>query len=156
MGNKIGTLQSTPRLQIQKYYPNKRDEDGQSNWQDGELVHAEHMNHLEDGLAEVSKLDLTPEDGSLSGVTSDGVFHAIENTRIAISADISTRVPKQLSVLPQVDKNADKKLLYVYVDNNGVPSRMSVKDITNSKIRTVQGVLPSDLQPGEYIFLEKE
>ena len=37
------------------------------------------MDHIENGLAEVSKLDLTPEDGSLSGVTSDGVFHAIES-----------------------------------------------------------------------------
>lgn len=156
MAERIGALRSTPRLQIQKYYPNKRDEEGNSNWQDGELVHAEQMNHVEDGLAEVSKLDLAPEDGSLSGVTSDGVFHAIENTRIAISTDVSTRVPKQLSVLPQVNANADRTALLVYVDNNGVPNRMSVNDITNSKIRTVQGVLPSDLQPGEYIFLEKE
>lgn len=74
MGNKLG---STPRLQIQRYYPSKRDKDGNSNWKDGELVHADQLNHIENGLAEVSKLDLTPEDGSVSGVTSDGVFHAI-------------------------------------------------------------------------------
>ena len=152
MGNNIN---STPRLQIQKYYPNKRDQEGNSNWQDGELVHANQMNHIENGLAEVSKLDLTPEDGSLSGVTSDGVFHAIENAKLVLSDHIGSKVPKQLSVLPQVSSNANRKTLLVYVDNNGTPSRMSVDDITNSKIRTVQGVLPDDLQAGDYVFVEK-
>ena len=156
MGNKIGNLGSTPRLQIQKYYPNKRDDQGNSNWQDGELVHSEQMNHIEDGLAEVSRLDLTPEKDSMSGVTSDGVFTAIENTRLNIESDMNSKVPKQLSVLPQVGSGVDKKTLLVYVDNNGTPSRMSVYDINSSKIRTVQGVLPGDLQAGDYVFVEKE
>lgn len=65
-----------------------------------------------------------------------------------------TTVPTNLSILPKLSKNANRNYANVYVDNNGVGSRISVKELLSTLLRTSDKI-PDDLQNGEYIFLEK-
>lgn len=72
--------------------------------------------------------------------------------------DIRTVVPKaikndtSISILPNTAKRSDA---YLFVDNNGQASKVSMQDLLDKKIRTVSEE-PSDLQVGDYIFLKLE
>lgn len=61
---------------------------------------------------------------------------------------------KDLSILPSLNINADRSKVNIYVDNNGMPSKISAKNLLSTLIRTTTSI-PVDLQDGEYIFLEK-
>lgn len=62
-------------------------------------------------------------------------------------------VPKRLTILPNVDSSFNRKNIYLYADENGTSKRISMKNLLDKKMRTVNSI-PSDLQEGEYIFLE--
>ena len=64
-------------------------------------------------------------------------------------------VPKRLSVLPIVNENAERDKVYLYADENGTSKRISMRNMLDTKIRTVNGI-PINLQPNEYIFNEIE
>jgi hypothetical protein len=144
------------RLIIQKYYPNKVNALGKSDWRDGELVRAGQLNHIEDGLAELSKLDILPQENSERALTSGGAYLAIKNATLSLTTEIETKVPKDLGSLSIVPASAQRAQLFLYVDNNGSPNKMSIADLANLKIRTIdEEILPENLQVGDYIFLKK-
>lgn len=64
-------------------------------------------------------------------------------------------VPKRLSVLPVVNENAERDKVYLYADENGTSKRISMRNMLDTKIRTVNGI-PINLQVNEYIFNEIE
>lgn len=63
-------------------------------------------------------------------------------------------VPARLSTLPDLNKMHDRMSVMVYVDDNGVDSKISMKDMFGLFIRT-GNEKPADMQAGEYLFLEK-
>lgn len=63
-------------------------------------------------------------------------------------------VPSRLNALPNLDTTSSRMNALIYVDNNGTGTKVSMKDMFGMFIR--QGATqPSDMQPGEYLFLEK-
>lgn len=73
----------------------------------------------------------------------------------ASAKDIEKVVPKRLSVLPIVNENAERDKVYLYADENGTSKRISMRNMLDTKIRTVNGI-PNNLQVNEYIFNEIE
>lgn len=59
-------------------------------------------------------------------------------------------VPRDLSVFPTLG-TTDRSATYVYVDGE---KKVSIRNLNSYLLRTVDKV-PEDIQPGEYIFLEK-
>jgi len=139
-------------ITIQKYYPNKQDSEGRSNFKNGEFLHACQINHIENGIMDLSIVNTAPVEGSQRLITSGGVYDAING----IDTRIEAKVPLVLGALPTVPSTADKTTLYLYVDNNGAPGKISMSQITQSSlVRTVaSGDLPADMQPGEYVYME--
>lgn len=64
----------------------------------------------------------------------------------------NTKVSKRLENTPILTVKNSKNQ-YIFVDNNGVDSKISIKDINNRLLRTVDEI-PSDMEEGEYIFLK--
>ena len=90
-----------------------------------------------------------------NGALNKGVLKTINNealaTRTGGNLDL---VPQRLNTLPNLDINSSRMNAMVYVDNNGTSSKVSIKDMFGMFIR--QGATqPSDMQAGEYLFLEK-
>lgn len=144
-------------LIIQKYYPNKQDSSGRSNFKNGEFLHACQINHIENGIMDLGIVNTLPVEGSERLITSGGVYTAIQLIDTHVEEQIAERVPLALGSLPIVPTTADKSKLYLYVDNDGSPSRMSVGEITQaSLVRTVNEgePLPPDMAPGEYLYVE--
>lgn len=69
-------------------------------------------------------------------------------------AEREEMVPRRLNVFPIIDAKTANQNAYLYVDNNGTPSKIPILDILNkTNIRTVDSV-PTDFETGEYLFLE--
>ena len=72
--------------------------------------------------------------------------------------DIRTVVPKaikndtSISILPN---DAERTNAYLFIDNNGQASKISMQDLLDKKIRTVSEE-PNDLQVGDYILMKLE
>lgn len=64
-------------------------------------------------------------------------------------------VPKRLNMLQDLDVKANKDKVYLYADNNGVDSKVSINSMLKAFIRKDIEV-PVDMQPGEYLFLEQK
>ena len=62
-------------------------------------------------------------------------------------------VPKDFSTLSIVPNDFDKSDAYVYIDYNNTSNKISISNIVDKKIRTVEEV-PSDWKNNEYIFEE--
>lgn len=62
-------------------------------------------------------------------------------------------VPKDFSTLSIIPNDFDKSEAYVYVDYNNTSNKVSISNIVDKKIRTVEEV-PSDWKINEYIFEE--
>ena len=62
-------------------------------------------------------------------------------------------VPKDFSTLSIISNDFDKSEAYVYVDYNNTSNKISISNIVDKKIRTVEEV-PSDWKNNEYIFEE--
>lgn len=90
-----------------------------------------------------------------NGLLNKGTLKTINNealaTRLGGNLDL---VPQRLNTLPNMDTTSSRMSVLLYVDNNGTSSKVSMKDMFGMFIR--QGATqPSDMQPGEYLFLEK-
>lgn len=77
------------------------------------------------------------------------------HTGFASSKDLENYVPKQLSILPKVDDSHNRSSILIYANDNGESCYISMKDMLSKQIRT-SSAIPSDMQPGEYLFLEKK
>ena len=75
--------------------------------------------------------------------------------KMTLTATKEQFVPKRLSLVKEVEAKDDRSKIYLFVDNNGRDAKISLKDINSKILRTVNEV-PTDLQVGEYIFLEIE
>ena len=63
-------------------------------------------------------------------------------------------VPSRLNTLPDLSTSSSRMNALIYVDNNGTGTKVSMHDMFGMFIR--QGATqPSDMQAGEYLFLEK-
>ena len=62
-------------------------------------------------------------------------------------------VPRDFSTLSILSNDFDKSEAYVYVDYNNTSNKVSISNIVDKKIRTVEEV-PSDWKINEYIFEE--
>ena len=62
-------------------------------------------------------------------------------------------VPKDFSTLSIIPNDFDKSDAYVYVDYNNTSNKVTISNIVDKKIRTVEEV-PSDWKINEYIFEE--
>ena len=62
-------------------------------------------------------------------------------------------VPKDFSTLSIIPNDFDKSEAYVYVDYNNTSNKVTISNIVDKKIRTVEEV-PSDWKNNEYIFEE--
>ena len=113
-------------ITIQKYYPNKQDSEGRSNFKNGEFLHACQINHIENGIMDLGIVNTAPVEGSTRLITSGGVYNALQG----IDEAIEEKVPLVLSSFPTVPSDADKTTLYLYVDNQGTPNKMALSQIT--------------------------
>ena len=77
------------------------------------------------------------------------------HTGFASSKDLENYVPKQLSILPKVDDSHNRSSILIYANDNGKSCYISMKDMLSKQIRTSSSI-PSDMQTGEYLFLEKK
>lgn len=77
------------------------------------------------------------------------------HTGFASSKDLENYVPKQLSILPKVDDSHNRSSILIYANDNGESCYISMRDMLSKQIRT-SSAIPSDMQPGEYLFLEKK
>lgn len=77
------------------------------------------------------------------------------HTGFASSKDLENYVPKQLSILPKVDDSHNRSSILIYANDNGKSCYISMRDMLSKQIRT-SSAIPSDMQPGEYLFLEKK
>lgn len=75
------------------------------------------------------------------------------HTGFASSKDLENYVPKQLSILPKVDDSHNRSSILIYANDNGESCYISMRDMLSKQIRTSLEI-PSDMQPGEYLFLE--
>lgn len=73
----------------------------------------------------------------------------------ASAKDIEKVVPKRLNALPNVNERTDRNKVYIYVDEDGNERKISMRNMLDTKIRTVNGI-PINLQVNEYIFNEIE
>ena len=77
------------------------------------------------------------------------------HTGFASSKDLENYVPKQLSILPKVDDSHNRSSILIYANDNGKSCYISMRDMLSKQIRTSSSI-PSDMQTGEYLFLEKK
>ena len=80
-------------------------------------------------------------------------YESSGHTGFASSEQLTLLVPKRLSTLPNLSATADRKKAYLYVDNDGNNSKIDIATALSFLIRTSDSV-PSDMQAGEYLFLE--
>lgn len=71
----------------------------------------------------------------------------------ASSEQLNLLVPKRLSTLPNISNMADRSNAYLYVDNNGSDSKISISKMLGNLLRKGESI-PLDMQPNEYLFLE--
>ena len=78
----------------------------------------------------------------------------INGQSILGSGSFTNVVQARLNTLPNLNKQSDRMSVLVYVDDNGTKSKISMKEMLGMLIRKGASV-PSDMQSGEYLFLEK-
>lgn len=76
------------------------------------------------------------------------------HTGFASAEQVSLLLPKDISVLPKNDLTNRNAKIYIYDPSLSIQeTQVSVEDLLDSKIKTVQSV-PDNLQTNDYIFLE--
>lgn len=78
-------------------------------------------------------------------------YESSGHTGFASSLDLKNYVPKDLSIIPQMEAVNRDGLLYV--DNDGSPNTISINTLLDKKVRTVTDY-PDDFEVGDYIFQE--
>ena len=70
--------------------------------------------------------------------------------------DSSVSIPRRLTVLNDLDTVNSNAKQYLYVDdeNTQTSSKISLKELASSVVKTVESI-PINMQPGQYIFLKK-
>lgn len=71
----------------------------------------------------------------------------------AVNERVNLMVPKRLALIPDLPNNADRKRVYLYVDNNGNDGKIAVSTMLGNLLRKGDSI-PNDMQPDEYLFLE--
>lgn len=75
------------------------------------------------------------------------------NAEMSMDDRLNLLVPKRLNVIPTLDDAANNDTAMLYVDNNGIDSKISISGLRTRMIK--QGdEIPANLQKGEYLFLE--
>ena len=77
----------------------------------------------------------------------------VSSVKLVVKLIEEKSVPKRLSLLTDVDKFEKREKIYLYADENGKSKKISIRNLMDTKIRTVTDV-PIDLQHNEYIFKE--
>ena len=80
-------------------------------------------------------------------------YESSGHTGFASSEQLNLLVPKRLSTIPNLDNKANRKNAYLYIDNNGSDSKVSINSMLNCFLRKGDSI-PEDMQPDEYLFLE--
>lgn len=76
------------------------------------------------------------------------------HTGFASAEQVNLLLPKDISVLPKNDLTNRSAKIYIYDPSLSIQeTQVSVEDLLDSKIKTVQSV-PDNLQTNDYIFLE--
>ena len=78
----------------------------------------------------------------------------INGQSILGSGSFTNVVQARLNTLPNLNTQSNRMNVLVYVDDNGTKSKISMKEMLGMLIRK-GAVVPSDMQSGEYLFLEK-
>ena len=116
--------------------------------------------------------DISVQGKALSGVRSDGPGNVVSDieynsdtneliakkpTDFATAEELSILeqnvIPKDFTTLSILSNDYNKTDAYVYVDYNNTSNKMSISNIVDKKIRTVESA-PSDWKNNEYIFEE--
>lgn len=105
--------------------------------------------------AEIDQLDadLSNVQETLIGSGEGQNIKTINNESVLGQGNIDV-VPKRLNTLTNLNTNSNRMNVLIYADNNGTPSKISMKEMFGLFIRQGASV-PSDMQSGEYLFLEK-
>lgn len=104
------------------------------------------------GVKEKIQLTIPTEHNKLLGLTYEESGHTGFASELALTQLENKVVPKSLTILPTAIGLTTQQ--YVYIDNNGTPSKLSVKEINSKVLRTVD-IIPSDLEEGQYVLLKK-
>lgn len=80
-------------------------------------------------------------------------YESSGHTGFASSQQLTLLVPKRLSTLPNLSATADRTKANLYVDNDGNDSKVAMATMLSYLLRKGENV-PSDMQKGEYLFLE--
>lgn len=75
------------------------------------------------------------------------------HTGFASTEHLNLLVPKRLSVMPTLNPLSNRQNAYLYVDDNGDSTKVSIKDMLGYLIRRGEDI-PEDMQAGEYLLLE--
>lgn len=75
------------------------------------------------------------------------------HTGFASTEHLNLLVPRRLSTMPRLNMNSNRQNAYIYIDNNGVDSKVDISTLLGCLIRKGDSV-PQDMQPNEYLFLE--
>lgn len=129
------------------------------------------QNALKADLNEAIKLQVMPvKHSQLEGLDFESSGHigfASENQLNLLKSEVAkntlelndkiltldnTKVSKRLENTPILTVKNSKNQ-YIFVDNNGTDSKISIRDINNRLLRTVDEI-PSDMEEGEYILLK--
>lgn len=83
-------------------------------------------------------------------------YESSGHTGFASATEVKLLLPKDISVLPKNNLQNRQAKVYLYDPTLEVKeTQVSVQELLDSKIKTVDTV-PSNLQNGDYIFLEKK
>lgn len=100
-------------------------------------------------------------DVKIANVSSGGTidltnYYTKDETTSLIDTKVKLSMPRRLkddTSISLLSNTANRQEIYLFADNNGVDAKISVSELLDKKIRTVSEE-PSDLQVGEYIFLQ--
>ena len=83
-------------------------------------------------------------------------YESSGHTGFASATEVKLLLPKDISILPQNNLQNRQAKIYLYdPTQEQKETQISVHELLDSKIKTVESV-PSNLQNGDYIFLEKK
>lgn len=83
-------------------------------------------------------------------------YESSGHTGFASEKQLSILIPKNISILPQNNLANRQAKIYLYDPSlETKETQVSVQELLDSKIKTVESV-PSNLQNGDYIFLERK
>ena len=112
------------------------------------------------GTTVTKHMDLTGlsyEESGHTGFASSKQLNLLKEQTTQLSERINLLgvqvVPRRLDTISILDGKSDRDKVYLYVDNNGKDSKISIKELNSHVLKTVD-VVPEDMQVGEYIFLK--